>query len=112
VSRIVRDARSIKIASILAALVAFAADGAEAHPHCIGKRAKFVGTSGDDVIRPKGHHREVIAGLGGDDVIFSGGGRDTICGGQGDDVVVAGPQPDRVRAAMETTCSTGAPGPT
>ncbi len=110
-SRIVRDARSIKIASILAALAAFAADGAEAHPHCIGKRAKFVGTRGDDVIRPKGSHREVIAGLGGDDVIFSGGGRDMICGGKGDDVVVAGPQPDRVRGGNGDDLLYGGTGP-
>jgi Ca2+-binding RTX toxin-like protein len=73
------------------ALVFVAAAPAEEEetPRCHGRRAKIVGTEGDDVIHGTSG-RDVIWGGGGDDEIFGSLGNDLICGGPGDDLIHCG----------------------
>jgi Ca2+-binding RTX toxin-like protein len=86
-----------------AILLALAWGGAAALPHradaaqaCAGKRATIVGTPGPDRIVGK-RASDVIAGLGGNDVIVDGpNGNDVICGDGGRDRLVASHGNDRL----------------
>ncbi|HET7510682.1 MAG TPA: calcium-binding protein [Solirubrobacterales bacterium] len=96
-----RRARGIVVALVLAfsacAVNAAAATSAksEEEPRCHGRRAKIVGTEGNDVIfgTPS---RDVIWAGGGDDTIYGSLGNDLICGGPGDDIVHGGRGNDEV----------------
>lgn len=61
-----------------------------AHPD--RRDAVIWGTMGDDVLvaDPKGNHRQVIMGLGGNDEIIGGNSGDCLVGGDGDDRLVGG----------------------
>jgi Ca2+-binding RTX toxin-like protein len=61
----------------------------EEPPRCHGRRAKIVGTEGNDVIHGT-PGRDVIWGGGGDDTIFGSLGNDLICGGPGADLIHGG----------------------
>jgi Ca2+-binding RTX toxin-like protein len=79
-------------AAILAAVVFIAAAPAgeeEETPRCHGRRAKIVGTEGNDVLRGT-PGRDVIWGGGGDDEILGSLGNDLLCGGLGDDLIHGG----------------------
>ena len=96
-----RRARGIFVALTLAfaacAVNAAAAtsEKPEEEPRCHGRRAKIVGTEGNDVIfgTPS---RDVIWAGGGDDTIYGSLGNDLICGGPGDDIVHGGRGNDEV----------------
>lgn len=64
-------------------------------PRCHGRRAKIVGTDGNDVIRGT-PERDVIWAGKGDDVVFSSLGNDLICGGPGTDEMHGGRGNDQV----------------
>jgi Ca2+-binding RTX toxin-like protein len=67
----------------------------EETPRCHGRRAKVVGTDGNDVlIGTPG--RDVIWGGPGDDTIYGSLGNDLICGGAGDDIIHGGRGNDEV----------------
>jgi Ca2+-binding RTX toxin-like protein len=68
------------------ALVLVAAPAQAATPKCLGKKATFVGTKNDDVLRGT-DKADVIVGRGGDDDIVGFDGKDLICGGAGADLV-------------------------
>jgi Ca2+-binding RTX toxin-like protein len=84
-------------ALLAAALAAFVFLGAapaynevvEEPPRCHGRRAKIVGTEGNDVIHGT-PGRDVIWGGGGDDAIYGSLGNDLICGGPGADLIHGG----------------------
>jgi Ca2+-binding RTX toxin-like protein len=61
----------------------------EEEPRCHGRRAKIVGTEGNDVIYGT-PGRDVIWGGGGNDTIYGSLGNDLICGGPGDDIIHGG----------------------
>jgi Ca2+-binding RTX toxin-like protein len=70
--------------------------GAEAAQACAGHRATIVGTPGPDRIVGK-RASDVIAGLGGNDVIVDGpNGNDVLCGDGGRDRLVASHGNDRL----------------
>ncbi len=78
----------------LAAVVFIAAAPAsnepvEEPPRCHGRRAKIVGTEGDDLLRGT-PGRDVIWGGGGDDTILGSLGNDLLCGGPGADLIHGG----------------------
>jgi Ca2+-binding RTX toxin-like protein len=73
--------------TILATSLVLSAPPAEAAtPKCFGKKATFVGTSKDDVLRGT-DKADVIVGRAGDDDIVGFDGKDLICGGKGADLV-------------------------
>jgi Ca2+-binding RTX toxin-like protein len=61
----------------------------EETPRCHGRRAKIVGTEGNDVLHGT-PGRDVIWGGGGDDEILGSLGNDLLCGGPGDDLIHGG----------------------
>ncbi len=61
----------------------------EETPRCHGRRAKIVGTDGNDAIRGT-PGRDVIWGGAGDDTILGSLGNDLICGGPGADLIHGG----------------------
>jgi Ca2+-binding RTX toxin-like protein len=75
----------------LAAVVFIAAAPAEEEetPRCHGRRAKIVGTGGDDVLQGT-PERDVIWGGDGNDTIAGSLGNDLLCGGPGADLVHGG----------------------
>jgi Ca2+-binding RTX toxin-like protein len=82
----------------VAAIVFIAAAPApkeEEPPRCHGRRAKIVGTDGNDVIRGT-PGRDVIWGGKGDDTIYGSLGNDLICGGPGADLIHGGRGNDTV----------------
>jgi Ca2+-binding RTX toxin-like protein len=89
------------IAALLLAFAAFAVSAAAAQkeeeepPRCHGRKAKIVGTEGNDVIQGT-PERDVIWGGGGEDLIYGSLGNDLICGGPGDDQVHGGRGNDEV----------------
>jgi len=77
-------------AAVFAAVVFIAAAPAEEEtPRCHGRRAKIIGTEGNDVLRGT-PGRDVIWGGGGDDEILGSLGNDLLCGGPGDDLIHGG----------------------
>jgi Ca2+-binding RTX toxin-like protein len=95
----------------LAALGAVFALGAapakeEEPPRCHGRRAKIVGTEGNDVLRGT-PGRDVIWGGGGDDEITGSLGNDLICGGPGDDLIHGGRGNDIVDGGAGTDSVVG-----
>ncbi len=82
-------------AALTALLLAGTALGAppneepEEPPRCHGRRAKIVGTDGNDTIRGT-PGRDVIWGSLGDDTIYGSLGNDLICGGPGADLIHGG----------------------
>jgi Ca2+-binding RTX toxin-like protein len=64
-------------------------------PRCHGRRAKIIGTDGNDTIRGT-PGRDVIWGGKGDDTIYGSLGNDLICGGPGTDVIHGGRGNDEV----------------
>lgn len=52
---------------------------------CLGLKATFVGTAGDDFFNGTPLENDVIIGRGGDDVLGGQCGNDVICGGSGND---------------------------
>jgi Ca2+-binding RTX toxin-like protein len=83
--------RGLALAATVSTVVVFvaAAPAEEETPRCHGRRAKIVGTEGDDVIHGT-PGRDVIWGGGGDDTISGSLGNDLICGGPGDDLIHGG----------------------
>ena len=83
----------IAIAGVAVAALVFAAAAPAAEeeevPRCHGRRAKIVGTEGDDVLRGT-PDRDVIWGGGGDDTILGSLGNDLLCGGPGADLIHGG----------------------
>jgi Ca2+-binding RTX toxin-like protein len=79
------------VALVAAALAFLGAAPAEEEDtlRCHGRRAKIVGTEGDDVLRGT-PSRDVIWGGGGDDEILGSLGNDLLCGGPGDDLIHGG----------------------
>jgi Ca2+-binding RTX toxin-like protein len=83
------------ILGVVAAAILFVGAGpaynepVEEPPRCHGRRAKIVGSEGDDVIHGT-PGRDVIWGGGGDDEIFGSLGNDLICGGTGADLIHGG----------------------
>ncbi len=70
-------------------------------PSCHGRKAKIVGTDGDDVLHGT-PGRDVIWGGKGDDTIYGSLGNDLICGGPGDDLVHGGRGNDTVDGGQGT----------
>ncbi len=89
--RILGRGLALAAAALVAAVVFIAAAPAEEEdvPRCHGRRAKIVGTPGDDVIHGT-PGRDVIWAGPGDDEIFGSLGNDLICGGGGDDLIHGG----------------------
>jgi Ca2+-binding RTX toxin-like protein len=89
--------RGIAVALVVvgAILALGAAPAEEEDPRCHGRRAKIVGTDGDDRLRgtPK---RDVIWGGLGDDEIVASLGNDLVCGGPGSDLLHGGRGNDKV----------------
>jgi Ca2+-binding RTX toxin-like protein len=89
------------IAALLLAFAAFAVSAAAAQkeeeetPRCHGRRAKIVGTDGNEVIRGT-PGRDVIWAGGGDDLVYGNLGNDLICGGPGNDQIHGGRGNDQV----------------
>jgi len=84
------------VAALFAGLTLGAGETPEEEtPRCHGRRAKIVGTEGNDVIHgtPK---RDVIWGGGGDDEILGSLGNDLLCGGPGNDLIHGGRGNDEV----------------
>jgi Ca2+-binding RTX toxin-like protein len=77
------------LAAVMFVGAAPANDTVEEPPRCHDRRAKIVGTEGDDVIHGT-PGRDVIWGGGGDDAIFGSLGNDLICGGTGSDLIHGG----------------------
>ncbi len=117
--------RAAVTAAVLAALLLVpSALGAvsqseEEVPRCHGRRAKIVGTEGNDVIQGT-PGRDVIWGGGGEDVIYGSLGNDLICGGPGDDqihggrgndLVDGGAGSDQVNGDLGDDKVLGGPGP-
>jgi Ca2+-binding RTX toxin-like protein len=75
--------------AVLAVSLGVGAPQAEEDPRCHGRRAKIVGTEGDDVLRGT-PGRDVIWGGGGDDTILGSLGNDLLCGGLGADLIHGG----------------------
>jgi Ca2+-binding RTX toxin-like protein len=96
---------SIAGVALVAAALTFlgAAPAAEEEdvPRCHGRRAKIVGTEGNDVLRGT-PGRDVIWGGGGDDEILGSLGNDLICGGPGDDLIHGGRGNDEVDGGAGT----------
>jgi Ca2+-binding RTX toxin-like protein len=67
---------------------------------CHGRRAKIVGTEGDDVLR----------GTPGRDVIWGGGGNDTILGSLGNDLLCGGPGADLIHGGRGNDVADGGAG--
>jgi len=86
----------------LAAVVFVAAAPAaeEETPRCHGRRAKIVGTDGDDVLR----------GTPGRDVIWGGNGNDTILGSLGNDLLCGGPGADLIHGGRGNDIADGGAG--
>jgi len=96
--------RSIAGVALVAAALAFlgAAPAEEEDvPRCHGRRAKIVGTEGNDVLRGT-PGRDVIWGGGGDDEILGSLGNDLLCGGPGDDLIHGGRGNDEVDGGAGT----------
>jgi len=98
--------RGLAIAALgaLFALLALGAGGTpekDETPRCDGRRAKIVGTEGDDVLRGT-PGRDVIWGGGGDDEILGSLGNDLLCGGPGDDLIHGGRGNDEVDGGAGT----------
>jgi Ca2+-binding RTX toxin-like protein len=91
------SAVALTLAAVFVASVGAAAPEPkeEEPPRCRGRRAKIVGTEGNDVIRGT-PGRDVIWGGGGDDVIYGSLGNDLICGGPGSDTIHGGRGNDEV----------------
>ncbi len=89
------------IAALLLVFAAFAVSAGAAQteeedvPRCHGRKAKIVGTEGNDVIQGT-PERDVIWGGGGEDLIYGSLGNDLICGGPGDDQIHGGRGNDQV----------------
>jgi Ca2+-binding RTX toxin-like protein len=87
------------MAALAAVFIASAGVGSPAPeeevPRCHGRRAKIVGTDGNDTIRGT-PERDVIWGGKGDDTIYGSLGNDLICGGPGTDVIHGGRGNDEV----------------
>ena len=64
-------------------------------PHCNGRPATIVGTSGADVLLGTDGD-DVIVSYGGGDTIDGRGGADIICSGNGDDEILGGPGDDEI----------------
>ncbi len=95
-SRTIRILPAITVAILGAGAAAAHPPRAEAAATCAGKRATIVGTPGPDRIVGK-KASDVIAGLGGNDVILDGpNGNDVLCGGGGRDRLLAGHGNDRL----------------
>ncbi|MFN2588428.1 MAG: calcium-binding protein [Actinomycetota bacterium] len=75
--------RATAIALVGAALAATAPAAARPPARCLGRIATLVGTPGDDVLRAGPD--DVVAGLGGDDVVYAHQWSGPLCGGAGDD---------------------------
>jgi Ca2+-binding RTX toxin-like protein len=67
---------------------------------CHGRRAKIVGTEGDDMLR----------GTPGRDVIWGGGGNDTILGSLGNDLLCGGPGADLIHGGRGNDVADGGAG--
>ncbi len=97
--------RGVALAALALMAVVFVAAAApeeeEETPRCHGRRAKIVGTDGNDVIHGT-PGRDVIWGGGGDDQIFGSLGNDLICGGPGDDLIHGGRGNDEVDGGAGT----------
>jgi Ca2+-binding RTX toxin-like protein len=90
--RILGRGLALAAAASVAVVVFIAAAPAEEKdetPRCHGRRAKIVGTEGDDVLHGT-PGRDVIWGGGGDDEILGSLGNDLLCGGPGDDLIHGG----------------------
>lgn len=88
----------VSLITCVLALAAIVALPAAAHAvKCGGKKAKIVGTPGNDKIRIKGNGggKQVVYGGGGDDTIITGKGGDIVCGGPGDDTLLPGRGADK-----------------
>ena len=79
-------------------------------PRCGGRLATVVGTTGSDRLRGS-RFADVIATLGGSDVVRGGRGKDVICGGAGRDLLLGGPGGDRLLAGPGNDACVGGPGP-
>jgi Ca2+-binding RTX toxin-like protein len=91
-------AMTVAVAATLALLVAATGTFGAGDRTCNDRKAKIVGTSGNDTIQGTngtdvivgGRGNDLIRGLGGDDVICGGPGRDDIIAGSGDDELSGG----------------------
>jgi len=79
----------LALAVVVTATATAAEEGEGEPPRCHGRRAKIIGTEGNDVIHGT-PHRDVIWGGDGDDVIYGSLGNDLICGGPGADLIHGG----------------------
>jgi Ca2+-binding RTX toxin-like protein len=94
----------IAIAGVALAAVVFVAAAPASEEEdvarCHGRRAKIVGTEGDDVLR----------GTPGRDVIWGGGGNDTILGSLGNDLLCGGPGADLIHGGRGNDVADGGAG--
>jgi Ca2+-binding RTX toxin-like protein len=94
----------IAIAGVALAAVVFVAAAPASEEEdvarCHGRRAKIVGTEGDDVLR----------GTPGRDVIWGGGGNDTILGSLGNDLLCGGPGTDLIHGGRGNDVADGGAG--
>jgi Ca2+-binding RTX toxin-like protein len=74
--------------------VAAAHDGPHFGPWGFDNR--WVGTDGPDEYTAPDESRDLIIGLGGDDVLRAGDRRDLVRGGDGDDKIAGGPGSDKI----------------
>ena len=89
-------AAALLLAFAVSAAIAGAAPKGEEEVHrCHGRKAKIVGTDGNDVIQGT-PERDVIWGGKGDDLIYGSLGNDLICGGSGADQIHGGRGNDEV----------------
>jgi Ca2+-binding RTX toxin-like protein len=71
--------------------------GVDAFTATPGDRDLVFGLGGDDVINSLDKHDHVLGGRG-NDTLDAGEGRDLVLGGPGDDEITGGPHPDAIRA--------------
>jgi Ca2+-binding RTX toxin-like protein len=83
------------VGAVFAVDAGAAAAPSEEAPVCHGRKAKIIGTEGNDVIHGTSG-RDVIWGGGGDDTIYGSLGNDLICGGPGADLIHGGRGNDTV----------------
>lgn len=87
-SLVLRLLAAVVLIGVLAPASAFAIK-------CGGKKAKIVGTPGNDrIVAPK-FGKQVIHGGGGNDIIIANKGADRVCGGPGNDRLLVGRGKDR-----------------
>jgi Ca2+-binding RTX toxin-like protein len=93
--------------AMLGALVTLGAGSEpEEEPRCHGRRAKIVGTDGNDVLHGT-PGRDVIWGGEGDDQIYGSLGNDLICGAEGDDLIHGGRGNDLIDGGAGTDSVVG-----